>query len=55
MTQFEARMFEKFSEAVEDAIARYLADKDITDKGIEEYFGKHTFVEKVKSYREILS
>jgi len=53
MTNWEAKMLEKFSEAVEDAITRYLSDSNMTDMALEEYFGDYTIIEKVKSYREV--
>ena len=54
MTQFESKMFEKFSEAVEDAISSYLNDDSITEAGLEEYFGKETFIDKIKSYLDVI-
>ena len=47
MTSFEAKMLEKFSEAVEDAIARYLADKNISKNALREYFGDVKLLDRV--------
>ncbi len=54
MTNFEARMFEKFSEATEDAIAEYLNDKNITLEALKEYFGNYTIYEKIINYLEVI-
>jgi len=54
MTDWEAKMLENFSEAVEDAIAKYLNDKAMALETLREYFGNYTIYDKVIAYREVL-
>jgi len=54
MTEWEAKMLEKFSEAMEDAISRYLADRNMTLETLKEYFGNYTIYDKVVNYREVI-
>ena len=54
MTNWEAKMLEKFSESVENAIATYLADKNMSIEAICEYFSDVTIVEKITNYIEVI-
>jgi hypothetical protein len=55
MTDWEAKMLSNFSDAVEDAIARYLADKNMTDNALKEYFGDYKMYDRVKDYIAVIS
>ncbi len=54
MNNWEAKMLEKFSEAVEDAISAYLADKNMTKEALKEYFGNMTMLEKIQHYIDVI-
>ncbi len=54
MNNWEARMLEKFSEAVEDAISAYLADDNMSESALREYFGDFRLIDKVLNYREVI-
>lgn len=54
MDVWEARQLEKFSEAFEDAVAKYLNDKAMRPKALEEYFGDYSIRDKVVTYLDVL-